>query len=149
MKLRKISAQIFVLLVVGVFTLNSCDKNQQCRRIETGPVDITIYPNSTEYQDLSVVNGWLYLTGRAPSMGIIVFRNSQNSFKAYERTSPANPNNPDARLVVDEETEMFAYDSISDTRYLLTDGYPFGGNESCPLTEYYTSYDGFKLRIFY
>lgn len=148
MKVRK----FFVLIAATALFANfftGCSDKEQCKRIQTGPLDITIYPNATEYQELNVVNGYVHLTGRPPGKGIIVYRFSQDVFKAYERSCPHAPNDAEAIVTVDEESGMFAYDSICQTRFLLTDGYPFDGPTPCPLTEYRTSYDGSRLRIYY
>jgi|AntRauTorcE11898_2_1112593.scaffolds.fasta_scaffold01575_8 nitrite reductase/ring-hydroxylating ferredoxin subunit len=146
-KARKIITIPALLLTLLLW--QGCSDYQQCKRIETGPVDITIYPNSTEFQDLNVVNGYVHLTSRPPSKGIIVYRYSQDQFKAYERSCPHAPDNPDAVVTVEEDNGMVATDSVCGTRFLLIDGSPFEGPESCPLTEYRTDYDGFRLRIYY
>ncbi|MDZ7774787.1 MAG: hypothetical protein U5L09_03800 [Bacteroidales bacterium] len=93
-KARKIITIPALLLILILW--QGCSDYQQCKRIETGPVDITIYPNSTEFQELNVVNGYVHLTSRPPSKGIIVYRYSQDQFKAYERSCPHAPDNPDA-----------------------------------------------------
>lgn len=142
--IRAVSAAILFLGLCW-----GCSDYQQCKRIETGPVDITIYPNSTEYQELNVSGGWVHLTSRHPSKGIIVYRNSQNDFKAYERACPHAPEDPDAIVSVEQDNGMAASDSVCGTRFLLVDGHPFDGPEPCPLTEYRTDYDGYRLRIYY
>lgn len=150
MKIDKFSKRFLLITLVfaGIF-VSSCGDQKNCARIETGFVNISIYPDGTEYQNLNTVGGWEYITAEDPSMGILVYRTSLYEFKAYERTSPYDQDNPDARIYVDEETEMLAIDSVNDCRYLLLDGYPFDGPGSCPLTEYSTSYNGLTLRIYY
>ena len=140
--MKAIFSSLLILLTI------SCDKENQCTILADVPVNITIYPNSTEYQELNTVNGWLYLTARKPSKGIIVFRAGPDRFKAYERTCPHGPENPDARLQVDEETALIAYDTVCGSRFVLTTGQPFDGPAQCPMKEYKTSYNGNELRIY-
>jgi|LZCG01.1.fsa_nt_gb nitrite reductase/ring-hydroxylating ferredoxin subunit len=138
----------FILTAILLIFLAGCDENQHCKRIETGPVNIIIYPNSTEYQQLNVPGGWLYLTAYPPSKGILVYRYSNYEFRAYERTCPYDPEDPNAIILADS-SGLFAYDTVCGSRFLLTDGYPIDGPAQCPLTQFYTSYDGNKLRIYY
>lgn len=150
MKINKIiKAAIIFTGIIAMSLQYSCEDTKKCRRIETGPVDITVYPNSTEYQELNAVGGWAHITSRPPSKGIIVYRVSQNEFMAYERACPFHPNNPDARVTVEEDFGNIARDTVCGSRFILTDGYPIEGPASCPLTQYNTSYDGSRLRIFY
>jgi len=150
MNLRKIIKTIVITFGIIAFLIPySCEDTKKCPRIETGPVDITIFPNSTEYQELNVIGGWVHLTSRPPSKGIIVYRSSQDEFMAYERSCPYHPENPDARVTVDEDFGNIAKDTVCGSLFILTDGYPIDGPASCPLTQYNTSYDGVRLRIFY
>lgn len=130
------------------FLAASCGKDNNCKMFAETPVNITIYPNSTEYQELNTVTGWVYLTAPRPSRGIIVYRSSLNQFKAYERTCPHDPQEPGAILQVDKETVLFAYDTVCNSRFILTNGTPFDGPSKCPMREYRTSYDGNRLRIY-
>ncbi len=146
MKKAKNILLIAVLLIT--FGLWGCDPSQECVDVKKAYVDFYIYPNSTEYQELNAINGWVHLTAPNPSKGIIVYRYSHNLFMAYERTCPHDKNNPHAIVSVDEKTGMFAKDTICNTRYIITDGYPLDGPGICPLTQYKTSFDGERLRIY-
>jgi len=140
----------FTILVVSFFMIFNagCGDEKHCQQYSDVPVNITIYPNSTEYQELNTVNGWLYLTAPRPSKGIIVYRTGLDHFRAYDRTCPHDPENPDAILQVDKETVLFAYDTVCGSRFILTSGYPLDGPAKCPMIQYRTSYDGNRLRIF-
>ncbi len=114
-------------------------------------IDFTIYPNSTHYHDLNVVSGWMYVTSETPSRGIIIYRMSQDEFKAYDRIPP---NDPDAccddegnctRLVVDSP---FVVDNCNGIQYSILDGSIFSGDGVYPLIEYHTVYDGNSLRVY-
>lgn len=138
----------FLILSLSILFSVGCGDEKHCKQYADIPVNISINPNSTEYQELNNVGGWVYLTARKPSKGIIVYRSTLNHFQAYERTCPHDPENPDAILEVDEETVLFAYDSVCGSRFILTDSYPFDGPAQCPMMQYRTSYDGQTLRIY-
>lgn len=145
---QKLRSLRILFLSALIFYATGCGDEKHCKQYSDVPVNITIFPNSTEYQQLNTVNGWLYLTARKPSKGIIIYRSSLNHFQAYERTCPHDPNDPTAILQVDEETELFAYDSVCGSRFILTSGYPLDGPAQCPMIQYRTSYDGNSLRIY-
>lgn len=128
------------------------------------PVPITIYPNTMQYQDLNIVSGWLYITSdvESTSRGIIVYRQSDTEFLAYDRIPP---NEPDActdsqgnttRLVVDFP---FVVDRCNNAYYNILNGqlivrepdmvpdFPTTGTMVYPLIQYRTTFDGSKLVI--
>lgn len=137
-----------LVLSFSILFAVSCGDEKHCKQYADIPLNIRIGLNSTEFQELNHVGGWLYLTARKPSKGIIVYRSAPNHFQAYERTCPYDPENPEAILEVDEETTLFAYDSICGSRFILTDSYPFDGPAQCPMMQYRTSYNGNTLKIY-
>ena len=125
------------------------------------PSPITIYPNTMQYHDLNFVSGWLYITSdvESTSRGIIVYRQSETEFLAYDRIPP---NEPDActdshgsttRLVVDFP---FVVDHCNNAYYNIINGDIFIDNDTMvpnfdcsvvyPLIQYHTVYDGSSLR---
>ena len=128
------------------------------------PAPITIYPNTYQYYDLNFVSGWLYITSdvESTSRGIIVYRQSNTEFLAYDRMPP---NEPDActdsqgnttRLVVDFP---FVVDRCNNAYYNILNGqlivrepdmipdFPTDGTMIYPLIQYHTTFDGSKLVI--
>ena len=128
------------------------------------PAPITIYPNTYQYQALNVISGWLYLTSdvESSSRGIIVYRQSDTEFLAYDRMPP---NEPDActdsqgnttRLVVEFP---FVVDGCNNAYYNILNGqmivrepdmipnFPTDGTMVYPLIQYHTTFDGSKLVI--
>jgi len=99
------------------------------------------------YSQLNVVGGWVYLTADAPSRGIIVYKLSQDEFKAYERICPYDPDMINARVQV-EKSSVTGIDSLCGSRFILTDGQPFKGPATLPLKQYQTAYDGNTLHIY-
>lgn len=114
-------------------------------------VDFTIYPNQLHYYELNYWGGYMYFTSdeQSNSRGIIVYRVSDNEFKAYDRLPPNEPNTcchdgVCSRLVVDMP---FVVDSCNQIRYNILNGEVFDGDGVYPLFQYRTSYDGYALRI--
>ncbi|MCF8304426.1 MAG: hypothetical protein K9I94_14215 [Bacteroidales bacterium] len=141
-------ASAFVLFAVFIIFITGCGKEQNVyEKIPYAPVDVYIQPNSTQYQRLNTVGGWEYINAQEPSRGLIVYRASQNEFKAYERTCPHDPEKPAARVEM-EENYLIAVDSTCMSRFVLTDGSPFDGPSRLPLKEYRTSFDGNTLHIY-
>jgi hypothetical protein len=144
----------FVLMVF--ILLNSCDKDNGGRP-PLPPINITLDPNSTIYQELNVVGGWLYLYeqdgAEPPSRGIIVYRLSTDLFAAYERTPPFKPDSccnaaktNCTKLLVDNYYP-FVMDTCTSSKYLILDGSPISGPSNMTLSTYVTEYYGGLLSI--
>lgn len=115
-------------------------------------VNISIDPNSTQFQNLNTVGGHEYLTANSPSRGVIVYRISVNDFVAFERTCPHDPDAccdeiSCARLIVEDDGIIIKDDCCGST-YLILDGSNVSGPSVKPLKYYNTSYDGKTLHIY-
>lgn len=128
-------------------------------------INFTIYPNSLRYQPLNVVSGWMYVTSEveSTSRGIIVYRMTDNEFRAYDRLPPNYPNactdaeGNTTRMVVDSP---FVIDNCNNAYYNILNGEiiideqhdmvpTFVGDEIIyPLIQYHTTYDGNALTIY-
>ena len=101
------------------------------------------------------MGGWVYLYANPPSRGIIVYRMTQDEFKAYERTPTYKPDSCSifepvekfTKIVVDESGIM-AIDTCSGSQYILLDGSVAVGPATYPLFAFRTSYDGETLHIY-
>jgi hypothetical protein len=118
-------------------------------------MDITINPNTTMYQEVNFVGGWMYLGEQdgamPPSRGIILYRLSTEQFMAYERTPPFKPDSccnvnktVCTSLVVDYP---FVLDTCTNSKYLILDGSPVSGPSTMTLSMYVTEYNGDLLYI--
>ncbi|MBW6460413.1 MAG: hypothetical protein K0B08_07540 [Bacteroidales bacterium] len=147
---------VAMILIILIMAWSGCDKNND-DRLPLAPVDITISPNSTIYQELNIVGGWLYLDEYdgvyPPSRGIIVYRLSTDQFLAFERTPPYKPDSCCnaskticAKLIV-ENYFPFIMDTCSWSKYLILDGSPVEGPSKTPLGQYYTAYKNQLLHI--
>ena len=158
--------RLHLLILLGLQPLlNGCTPSPQNPNRPILPAPITIYPNSLQYQELNFVSGWLYITSdvESTSRGIIVYRQSDTEFLAYDRLPP---NEPDActdsqgnttRLVVDFPYVVDgcnnAYYNILNGQIIINDNFdmvpnfPTDGTTIYPLIQYHTDYDGSRLTI--
>ena len=153
-----------LILIALLPLLHGCQKYPENPNRPILPYPITIYPNTMQYQALNTISGWIYITSdvESTSRGIIVYRESETEFLAYDRMPP---NEPDActdsqghttRLVVDFP---FVVDQCNNAHYSILDGqiiirvpdmipnFPTDGTVVYPLIQYHTTYDGYKLTI--
>jgi hypothetical protein len=138
---------------MAVVLVYSCTKEEQNPNTPSVYINITIDPNSTFYQELNTVGGWMYLTAEPPSRGLIVYKLSLDEFVAYDRFPPNNPNEccttngTCTRLLVDDYFP-FVMDTCTNTSYQILNGALFEGTGRYPLIRYNTVYNGQLLRIF-
>ncbi len=138
--MKKINFFLFLLLAFSSFF--SCSKDED----ETIPyvyVNFYIQPNSTLYQKLNTVGGWEYITGGYN--GIVVYRQSQDEFVAFDRACPHDYK--DGCRIEVESSFTTTIDPCCGSRFLLHDGSPFNGPASVSLKQYRTNYDGNNLHI--
>ena len=143
---------LFTLAFIFLIPIGCNDKENT---LPLAPVNITINPNSTFYQELNVVGGWLYLDEEdgvdPPSRGIIVHRLTTDEFVSFERTPPykpdsccTSPGKNCSQLVVDYP---FINDPCTGSKYLIIDGSVVNSPSNMPLGRYYSEYDGNLLFI--
>lgn len=146
------SASLMAILILSL--LFSCSKESN-DRLPLPPVDISINPNSTIYQELNITGGWMYLDesdgAEPPSRGIIVYRLSEDQFLAFERTPPFKPDSCCnamkticTALIVDYP---YILDTCTSSRYLILDGSSVSGPSNMSLGMYVTEYYGSLLYI--
>ena len=146
------SALMFVLLAMALAI--SCKKGDDPNSdIPYANINVVINPNSTMYQELNIVGGWMYYPWvDLPSRGLIIYRITNEDFKAYERTPPVNSNaccdaaSGKCTALIVEDHYPFVYDTCSDLNYQIIDGSPISP-ATIPLKSYRTVYDGTNLYI--
>ena len=137
-----------IILSIGMLVLSgsSCKKDQD-DRVPNVPVDIELSLNNPSFIGLSVVGGWVYISGG--SRGIIVYRNAPEEFVALDRHCPYEVINGDRVHVTD--SNILASDTTNcGSTFVLTDGSITEGPASFPLTRYQSTFNGStnQLRIF-
>ena len=116
-----------LILIALLPLLHGCQKYPENPNRPILPYPITIYPNTMQYQALNTLSGWIYITSdvESGSRGIIVYRQSDSEFLAFDRMPP---NEPDActdshgnttRLVVDFP---FVVDQCNNAYYNILNG---------------------------
>ncbi len=135
--------RIFSILLVALLFGSSCKKKAKVVQdnIAYQTVNMTIYPGDPLYFKLQAVGGWMYIRGGVN--GILVYRKAQNSaadFVAIERTSTQLPDNPDA-LVKVQSDNFTLKDTISGSKWQITDGAVLSGPAQLPLRLYSALYD--------
>jgi hypothetical protein len=108
------------------------------------PVDITLFVNEPLNFSIQTIGGWRYIDGG--NNGIIVYRKSQQDFTAIERTSTQLPNDPKARVYVQNDN-FTCKDTVSKSTWQIVDGAVMQGPATLPLKLYNTTFDGNALRI--
>lgn len=148
-----ISLFLFTVLA-AVVLVSSCNKDDD-PPIQTGYVNIVIYPNSVEYLDLNSPGGYVYLNANEPSRGILVYRMTFDEFLAFERTPTYKPDSccifDPVRIcskVLVDESGLFVVDTCTSSKWLILDGTVTEGPAKHSLVAYQTLYDGNALRIF-
>lgn len=127
---------LFLLLV-------ACNKTTD-NGIPYYQVNLTIHTTDPSFVNLSVVGGWEYISGG--SKGILLYRSSNDEFKAYDRHCTFQPSDACSRVAVDS-TQIAAVDSCCGSSFLIIDGSILNGPAVSPLKQYQTSFDGSVLRI--
>lgn len=136
--------KLFAILTIIFFLVISC-KKEDASTIPLVTVNLSLSLNNPEFINLQVDNGWTYVSGG--SRGIIVYRNSTNDFKAFDRHCPYNPSSSCGLVSVDV-TNLVGIDDCCGSRFLLSSGQVTQGPASRPLKEYRTSFDGSTLQIY-
>jgi len=135
----------FAVLAVAAFACRKKDnKTQQCAYVPSY-VDTIINLNDQNLNTLRT-KGYAYLKGGY--RGIIVHKESDTDYRAFERASTYQMAEVGCPLVVDSSL-FFMVDPCSKSKFDF-DGFIMQGPAICPLLEFKTSFVGSeRLRIFY
>jgi len=134
---------VYLILLLCIFLLNSCKEDENIPYV---PVNISIDVYDALYGDISVVGGYMYITGGYK--GIIIYRKSQEEFVTIERACPYKPLLDCERLAVDDSTLLFVKDDCCGSRFLITDGSIINGPATKPAKLHNNNFDGRYLYIY-
>lgn len=132
-----------LLLALLFLTVFSCGKDQT--GIPNVLVDITVNINNPGYMNLTVTGGFQNFNGG--SRGILVFRNSTETFNAFDRHCPYEAENTCGILSVQSDNVTMKCACCAST-FSLYDGSLQAGPAFRPLKRYSTSFDGTILSIY-
>jgi nitrite reductase/ring-hydroxylating ferredoxin subunit len=135
MTLPKIVNYFFFLTI---FTLMAC-KNEKSP-VPYGPVDIQLDLNRPEFNAF-IVTTHIFITGGGSGLGIVVYRMSQNEFKAYDRMCTSTSHGEWQRLAISQNSSILLECPECGSRFSLIDGAVNRGPAQFYLTEYQTFYN--------
>jgi nitrite reductase/ring-hydroxylating ferredoxin subunit len=105
---------------------------------------ITVNLSYPQYQRLRMDGGYAYIEGGY--RGIILYREGENSFRAYERACPHHSEENGAIVQVDGSS-LFMIDHSCKSTFNFSDGQPTGGPAQRPLLQYRIEISGTTLKI--
>jgi len=124
----------------------SCQNDYYDDPIPQRPVDFEINVNDPLYFNLHTVN-YVYLDGLGMGVrGIILYKQGNDQYLAFERTCSFQPTDPCANLDVDPSGQ-YIVDACCGSIFNFH-GDPIGGPAVRPLLQYQTILNGNYLRIF-
>ena len=141
--------QLLPLAALALLRAFGCKKEDQSG-VPLTAVDISINVNLPEYNHLTSVGGWVYLTGG--SEGLIVYRKSIDEFTAMDRHCPVQPADL-CKVTVDADGILAVDTTCCHCGFLLQNGSLAlnPGNVSgagSGLKLYNTTFNGATLHIF-
>ena len=132
-----------IIIIICAVSLSDCKKGSDEHLVPAIAVNLNISTNLAQYNDLNFIGGWIYLEGGYN--GILVYRATNEDFKAYDRQAPYEVIN-ECQVRVDS-SDVVVEDTCSGSLWLLQDGQILNGPAAYPLKEYQTYYDGTVLSI--
>ncbi len=139
----------FFLFVIIIISVAGCKKNNNNSNssVPLTTVNISLYINNPSYVNLNAVGGWVYVTGGV--RGILVYRQSTDVFKAYDRNCTYQSSNPYPCATVHvDATNILAVDTCCHSKFSIYDGSVTQGPAVFPLKSYNTTFDGNVLNIY-
>jgi nitrite reductase/ring-hydroxylating ferredoxin subunit len=103
---------------------------------------INVNLNYPQFQKLKLDRGFVYLDGGLK--GLILYRASENSYLAFDRACPHNPN---GEVVQVDLSSLFMIDHACHSSFNFSDGQPTGGPAQRPLVQYRVDQEGTVLKI--
>ncbi len=146
--LKKLICFCTFLFIIGIFGFcrKKAENNSNNPNTSSVYVNLYIYVNTPEFFPLNTIGGWTYKEGG--ERGIVIYRNSQTDFVAFDRTCPHDgENNPKAFIKVLNDN-ITAVDSVCGSKYYVNYGGVIQGPSVYPLKAYRTSFDGNALHIY-
>lgn len=133
-----------LILFLSIIAL-SCNKDRDL--IPAVYVNFSINLSDAQFNHLQAVGNAEYVTGGVK--GIIIYKESNDHFLAYDRACSFRPSLECERVSLDSETNgVLMVDSCCGSKFLLSDGMPIQGSALLPLKQYNTYFDGNNLQVF-
>jgi hypothetical protein len=139
--LKKWTLGVFAL-ALGCCVYSCKDETPQPDLVPHVPVYVPVNLNSQQFINLHTINH-VYL--EEGFRGIILYKESQNVYRAFERACAFHATDPCARVEV-HESNFFMFDPCCGSQYNFF-GDPISGKALIPLRQYFTLLDGHYLYI--
>ncbi len=137
---------IGVVLIAMLFTFSNCDNEVGVSQIPIADFpDFNINLNLPEFLPLNRDGGSMVIN-EIGLRGVILYRENQSSYIAYEITCPYEPSSACANVEVHSST-LFMVDPCCNSTFSFPDGLPTGGPARFPLRIYETIQSGSQLII--
>lgn len=128
---------------VLIFIFAGCEETKNESDIPFAIVEETINLNNFEFLALKTIGGYVEIN--AGVRGIIIIRESNNVYRAFEKNCSYQPLNSCANVEVDE-SGLFLIDLCCASKFDFS-GFPFEGPATRPLLEYQTMLSNNFLRV--
>ena len=137
------SGRVIILIVLIPILFSSCEETSPDNDIPFVIVQETINLNNFQFLDLKTIGGYVLMDGG--NRGIILYRESQSKYRAFDRNCSFQPLEDCARIEPDA-SGIFLIDPCCESKFNFS-GDPFEGPAYRPLLEYQTFLDGNFLTI--
>lgn len=121
-----------LIAVIAAILLLACEGDVNVSPVPNVPVDVEVNLNDIDNVDLKQIGGYIYVPGGV--RGIIVYRLSQNEYKAYDRNCTFQ--SEDACATVSFHASGFYIEDTCCESVFDLNGFPTGGPAEFPLKEY-------------
>jgi nitrite reductase/ring-hydroxylating ferredoxin subunit len=142
MDFKFLNLKSFILLGLFCCLGASCDRNDN--PIPKVPVNFYINPNDVLYLNLNYIGGHEYFTGGVS--GVVVYRLGDWEFTAFDRACPHDWDEDDSWIWVEPDGITLRCQKCQ-SLFNILDGGLITGPSKYPLRQYYTRFDGMRLRV--
>jgi len=133
-----------ILLLSFLVALEACQPKQEISGVPDVAVNVEINLNSLDSAPLRLIGGYIYVDGGV--RGIILYHESDNIYRAFDRNCTYQPADPCAIVEV-HSSGFYLEDTCCNSTFDFS-GFPTGGPAQFPLNEYQVSISGENLFIF-
>jgi nitrite reductase/ring-hydroxylating ferredoxin subunit len=131
------SIRVSLMALMFLMLLGSCEPQMTDDSIPWLPFPEVVLDLSFPVNQSLRVDGGLLEIDNAGVRGIIVYRVSGNTFRAYERNCSFQPNEAGATVNI-HSSNLYLIDHSCGSSFSLADGIPSGGPAWRPLRQYRT-----------
>jgi hypothetical protein len=132
-------------LFISIFLiLIACEPKVEESGVPNVAVNLEINLNDIDNATLKLIGGYIYADGGV--RGIVIYHESVNSYKAYDRNCTFQPTDPCATVEM-HSSGFYIEDTCCSSSFDLS-GFPTGGPALFPLKEYSVSLSGDILYVY-